>query len=71
MHIFFLSENIALTATLITFSTNSNFVECTMAIISNVTIGGVLIPNREADNTVEIRYYGFKGCKSCYYRHDK
>ena len=70
MH-FFLSANMALTATLITFSTNSNFCEYTTVVISNVTIGSVIIPNREADNTVEIRYYGFKMCKSCYYRHDK
>ena len=42
-----------------------------MVIISNVTIGGVIMPNREADNIVEIRHHGFKGSKCCYYRHDK
>ena len=34
-----------------------------MVIISNMAIGGVIIPYRKADNTVEIRHYGFKGWK--------
>ena len=53
----------ALTAILITFSTNSNLGEYKMVIISNVTIGGAIIPYRKADNTVKIRHYGFKGHK--------
>ena len=38
-----------------------------MVIISNLSIGGVIIPYRKADNTAKIRHYGFKGHKSCYY----
>ena len=59
--LFFLSANMALTTTLITFSTTSNLGKYTMVIISNVTKRGAIISNRKADNIVKIRYYGFKG----------
>ena len=60
-----------LTVALIAVSADSNSGEYTMVIISNATIGGVIIPNRKADNTTKIRYCDFKGYKSCYYMCDK
>ena len=42
-----------------------------MVIISNLAVGGIIIPYGKADNTVEIRHYGFKGCKSRYCKHAK
>ena len=61
-----------LIVTLIAVSANSNSGKYIMVIISNATIGGIIIPNiisnRKVDSITEIRHYGFKGHNSCYCR---
>ena len=51
----------ALTAALITFSTNSNLGEYTMVIISNITIRGVIIPKQELTTLLKLDTMVLKG----------